>query len=55
MPIYDFKCDKCESVVEMHMVHDSTIAPICNQCSGTMSKNWTPPAIIFRGGGWGGQ
>ena len=52
MPVYDFQCHKCNSSVEMHMGYDSTHAPVCNECGGTMSKNFTPPAIIFRGGGF---
>lgn len=54
MPVYDYKCNACNSIVEMKMVVDHT-PPVCNQCSGVMSKVWTPPAVILRGGGWGGQ
>jgi putative FmdB family regulatory protein len=55
MPTYDFKCDKCNSQVEMHMTYDATSLPVCSECGSTMTKNYTPPAVIFRGGGWGGQ
>jgi|FreactTroBogLake_1042271.scaffolds.fasta_scaffold00179_10 putative FmdB family regulatory protein len=55
MPTYDFQCPKCNTQVEMHFGYDSTHAPICVECGGTMNKNYTPPAVIFRGGGWGGQ
>jgi putative FmdB family regulatory protein len=55
MPTYDFKCDKCNSQVEMHFAYDAVHAPVCTECGGTMTKNYTPPAVHFRGGGWGGQ
>jgi len=55
MPVYDFKCEACDSVVEMRMATSEDPVPTCNQCGGLMTKVWTPPAVIFRGGGWGGQ
>jgi putative FmdB family regulatory protein len=55
MPKYDFSCTKCESVVEMHMSYDATERPKCDKCGETMSKTFTPPAVHFKGGGWGGQ
>ena len=56
MPKYDFKCDLCNgSVVELHLTFDSTERPVCDRCSNYMSKVFTPPAVQFKGGGWGGK
>jgi len=55
MPVYDYKCNKCNSQVEMHLAYDATHEPTCAECGGSMVKNYTPPAVIFRGGGWGGS
>ena len=56
MPKYDFKCDSCEgSVVELHLTFDSTDRPSCDRCGNPMSKQFTPPAVQFKGGGWGGK
>ena len=56
MPKYDFKCDICEdSIVEMHLAYDVTERPNCDRCGNPMSKVFTPPAVQFKGGGWGGQ
>jgi len=55
MPKYDFVCIHCDSTVEMHMAFDSTSAPECENCGNRMTKVYTPPAVHFKGGGWGGQ
>jgi putative FmdB family regulatory protein len=55
MPAYDFKCDNCNSVVELRIIYGATDTPLCTTCNGTMTKVWTAPAVHFKGGGWGGQ
>jgi putative FmdB family regulatory protein len=55
MPNYDFKCNTCDNTVEMHMAFDATERPLCSTCKGPMTKVYTPPAVQFKGGGWGGQ
>jgi putative FmdB family regulatory protein len=55
MPKYDFTCVPCDSTVEMHLAFDSTDRPACDRCGNFMTKVWTPPAVQFKGGGWGGQ
>jgi putative FmdB family regulatory protein len=55
MPKYDFTCIPCDSTVEMHLAFDSTDRPACEKCGEFMIKVYTPPAVQFNGGGWGGQ
>lgn len=55
MPKYDFKCNTCDSVVEMKIAHDATERPVCESCGSNMVKVFTPPSVHFKGGGWGGQ
>lgn len=55
MPKYDFTCLLCDSTVEMHLAFDSTDRPACEKCGEFMIKVYTPPAVQFKGGGWGGQ
>lgn len=55
MPMYDFSCMKCDRTVEMHFAFDSVQRPTCEGCGEFMIKNYTPPAVQFKGGGWGGQ
>jgi putative FmdB family regulatory protein len=55
MPNYDFTCITCDKTTEMHMTYDSLARPICSKCGNFMIKSYTPPAVHFKGGGWGGQ
>lgn len=55
MPTYDFVCLVCDKTVEMRMAHDATDRPQCETCGSHMTKVYTPPAVHFKGGGWGGQ
>jgi predicted nucleic acid-binding Zn ribbon protein len=34
---------------------DATQRPTCEGCGEFMIKSYTPPAVQFKGGGWGGQ
>jgi len=52
MPLYDYRCTKCEREVEvMHGIHDSG-PETCEQCGGAMRKALSTPAIHFKGSGW---
>lgn len=55
MPTYDFVCMNCDHTTEMHQAFDSTSRPSCSKCGELMIKSYTPPAVHFKGGGWGGQ
>ena len=55
MPTYDFVCMNCDKTVEMHMAYDAMDMPTCETCGYKMVKVYTPPAVHFKGGGWGGQ
>jgi len=39
----------------MVWAHDATDTPKCKTCDQPMIKVYTPPAVQFKGGGWGGQ
>jgi putative FmdB family regulatory protein len=53
MPRFDFRCLMCETVVELVVTDDPF--PKCKTCDVTLHKVYTPPAIHFKGGGWGGN
>jgi len=55
MPNYDFTCIPCDRTTELHMAYDAVDRPICEKCGEFMIKSFTPPAIHFKGGGWGGS
>lgn len=54
MPTYDFTCRMCDTNVEIKVVLGDEF-PKCEKCGITLSKVFTPPAIHFKGGGWGGN
>ncbi|HET9519724.1 MAG TPA: FmdB family zinc ribbon protein, partial [Candidatus Limnocylindrales bacterium] len=54
MPIYDYACSACSRVTEVvHGINDH-VPKFCPECGaeGTMTKNFTTPAIHFKGTGW---
>lgn len=53
MPRYDFKCNKCGSVIEVVMSFGDSTIPVC--CQESMSKVFQATPAVFKGGGWGGQ
>lgn len=55
MPKYDYKCDKCNSVIEITRSFDEDSSPMCTSCNSTMVRQWSVTPAIFRGGGWGGK
>ena len=60
MPMYDFTCMTCDKTIEMHMAFNTTERPVCDKCGNFMTFNfmtkaYAPPAVHFKGGGWGGK
>jgi len=52
MPLYDFKCDKCDKVFEIKKSFEDRSAQHCNDCGMEMTRQMTIPAIQFRGSGF---
>lgn len=48
MPIYDFKCDECDVVVEK-MQHHSDPAPHCPSCNKEMKRLMGTPSVRIVG------
>jgi putative FmdB family regulatory protein len=52
MPIYEYKCRKCGSLIEvLQKVHAAPLK-ICSHCGGELKKQVSIPAIQFKGSGW---
>ena len=54
MPTYEFECDDCGHCFEVRMGFDEESPSVCPQdgCEGSVSKVFSPPAIIFKGSGF---
>jgi len=55
VPNYDFKCNECQTTVEMYMGFDDQNVLFCVTCEGPLTKVFTPTPAHFKGGGWGGK
>lgn len=53
MPIYEYYCPLCQSVIEIShpMANEPTI--LCENCHQKRIKKMSVGAVTFRGGGWG--
>lgn len=53
MPIYEYKCQLCSATVEVRRDIAALDEPqLCVQCGLVMDRNYSAPAIVFRGEGF---
>ena len=48
MPLYDFKCEYCNEVIEIN----EPDSPPCGTCGNAMKRIWSAPAVQFKGSGF---
>lgn len=54
MAVYEFKCRACEAEKLIDLPINKALAvPTC--CGTKMRQVYSPPAVIFRGSGWGSK
>lgn len=52
MPLYEYRCTKCGSRIEvLHKVNERP-RQTCQNCGGRLEKILSAPAIQFKGSGW---
>lgn len=52
MPLYEYKCSKCNTVFEVMQKITEPPLKICIKCGGAVTKIISAPAIQFKGSGW---
>jgi len=52
MPIYEFRCKKCNAHIEVFQKLSDKPPTRCKKCSGRLEKQMSAPAIQFKGEGW---
>ncbi len=52
MPLYEYKCLKCGSVVETIQKFTDSPLKICSHCGGPLEKLISSPSFQFKGTGW---
>lgn len=54
-PTYQFTCNDCGDVILQSFSFDQEPTINCGHCGSIMRKEFTPPAIHFKGDGWAGK
>ncbi len=52
MPLYEYKCSKCEHLFERIQKFSDPPLTVCPKCGGDVEQLISPPAIQFKGSGW---
>ncbi len=52
MPIYEYRCDSCETTVEKRQRFSDPLLTECEICGGPLRKLMSAPGLQFKGSGW---
>ncbi|HTU82077.1 MAG TPA: FmdB family zinc ribbon protein [Candidatus Acidoferrales bacterium] len=52
MPLYDYRCPKCNTVAEVRHGFDETYSEPCPSCGGPLVRVFNPAPIVFKGSGF---
>ena len=52
MPIYEYRCKKCDKKTEVLVRAPAKPPTRCRECGGRLEKLISSPAIQFKGEGW---
>ena len=52
MPLYEYKCTKCNSIFEIIQKVNDEPLKLCIKCGGPVIKIISPPTLQFKGNGW---
>lgn len=52
MPIYEYQCSTCGHTFEVLQRFSDEPIKECCRCSASVQRLISPPALVFKGGGW---
>lgn len=52
MPIYEFRCKKCNNHIEVYQKLSDKPPTRCQKCGGRLEKQFSRTAAHFKGEGW---
>ena len=52
MPIYEFRCQKCNDQIEVFQKLSDKPPSRCRKCGGRMEKQFSRTSVQFKGEGW---
>lgn len=52
MPIYEYKCPKCKTIIEKLKLSNDINTEFCPNCNTVMKKQISLSSFILKGTGW---
>jgi putative FmdB family regulatory protein len=52
MPIYEFRCKKCQDQIEVFQKLSDKQPTRCRKCGGRLEKQFSRTSVQFKGEGW---
>jgi len=52
MPIYEYRCKKCNDQIEVFQKASDKPPARCKKCGGRMEKQFSRTSVQFKGEGW---
>lgn len=52
MPVYEYKCTKCDKKFEVMQKITEDPLTVCSSCSGALKKLITNTSFVLKGSGW---
>jgi putative FmdB family regulatory protein len=52
MPLYEYRCEKCEGVIEVLQKHSAKPLTVHDTCGGPLERLISTSALHFKGSGW---
>ncbi|MFM2098271.1 MAG: hypothetical protein RIT06_899 [Chloroflexota bacterium] len=52
MPLYDYRCTRCDLVVELLRGIEEAAPAAHEGCGGALERLFTPASVHFKGSGW---
>ncbi len=52
MPIYEFRCKKCQDQIEVFQKLSDKTPTRCRKCGGRLEKQFSRTSVQFKGAGW---
>jgi putative FmdB family regulatory protein len=52
MPIYEYRCKDCGTHLERRQKVSDEPLKVCEDCGGTLEKQWSRTGFQFKGEGW---
>ncbi len=52
MPLYEYKCDRCNAVFEVMQKFSDEPLTVHESCGGAVERLLSSPALQFKGSGW---